>query len=100
MVEIYTDVDGLMTADPKLVPKAKPIDKITFYEIFQMAKNGAKIVHPAAIEFAMKHEMPIVIKNSRLESRGLGKIRKFFITLSKGRQISAFFSCYIGITTL
>ncbi|UMZ73425.1 aspartate kinase [Natranaerofaba carboxydovora] len=70
MVEVYTDVDGLMTADPKLVPKAKPIDKITFYEIFQMAKNGAKIVHPAAIEFAMKYEMPIVIKNTSSKESG------------------------------
>lgn len=63
-IELYTDVDGLMTADPKLVPQAEPIEEITFQEIFLMANEGAKIVHPRAVDFAMKNEIPLIIKKT------------------------------------
>ncbi|OWZ84301.1 aspartate kinase [Natranaerobius trueperi] len=61
--EIYTDVDGLMTVDPKIVPDAKPIKVITFYEVLQMARDGVKVIHPRAVEYAMRHSVPIYIKN-------------------------------------
>ncbi|ACB85041.1 aspartate kinase [Natranaerobius thermophilus] len=62
-VEIYSDVDGLMTVDPKMVPDARPIKVITFYEVLQMAREGVKVIHPKAVEYAMKNSIPIFIKN-------------------------------------
>ncbi len=64
MVEIYTDVDGVMTADPKIVPDAKVMDTIFYNEVFQMAEYGAKVLHPRAVEIAMRSNIPIVIRNT------------------------------------
>ncbi len=62
-VEIYTDVSGLMTADPRIVPEAKNISSISYSEILQMASEGAKVIHPRAVETAMEFNVPLVIKN-------------------------------------
>ena len=64
MVEIYTDVDGVMTADPKIVPDAKVMDTIFYNEVFQMAEYGANVLHPRAVEIAMRSNIPIVIRNT------------------------------------
>ncbi len=63
-VEIYTDVDGIMTADPSIVDGARIITEIDYDEIFQMADSGTKVVHPRAIETAKGANLPIVIKNT------------------------------------
>ncbi len=63
-VEIYTDVNGIMTADPNVVPTAKIIDEINYEEVFQMAEKGAKVIHPRAVEIAQKGNMPVKIKNT------------------------------------
>lgn len=63
-VEIYTDVDGIMTADPNIVPGAKIIDEISYNEVFQMADQGAKVVHPRAVEYASEGNIPLIIKNT------------------------------------
>lgn len=63
-IEIYKDVDGIMTADPKIVPDAKVISKITYNEVFQMADSGAKVIHPRAVEIAMRANIPLLIKNT------------------------------------
>lgn len=70
MVEIYTDVDGVMTADPSIVPDAQVMETIYYNEIFQMAEYGAKVVHPRAIEIAMRSNIPIVVKNTLTDSFG------------------------------
>lgn len=57
-VWIWTDVDGLMTADPKLVPNAKTIPKISFPEAMEMGYFGAKNMHPKALEPAQDHKLP------------------------------------------
>ena len=62
-VEIYTDVEGVMTADPKIVPEAKPLKIVSYSEIVEMAHLGAKVVHPRAVEIAMEGGVPIRIKN-------------------------------------
>lgn len=49
-IQIYTDVDGIMTADPRIVPDAKVIDCISYNEVFQLADYGAKVIHPRAVE--------------------------------------------------
>ncbi len=63
-VEIYTDVDGIMTADPNIVPNAKIIDEISYNEVFQLADQGAKVVHPRAVEYALAGNIPLIIKNT------------------------------------
>ncbi|NLC50917.1 MAG: aspartate kinase, partial [Firmicutes bacterium] len=64
LVEIYTDVNGIMTADPKVLQEAQIIEHLTYSEVCQMAYEGAKVIHPAAVEVAMQNNVTIVIKNS------------------------------------
>lgn len=63
-VEIYTDVDGIMTADPRIVSDATLIKEISYNETFQFSHEGAKVIHPRAVEIAMNKNIPIVIKNT------------------------------------
>ncbi len=63
-VEIYTDVNGIMTADPKIVNNASLISEISYSEVFQLADQGAKVIHPKAIEAAMKYNVKLSIKNT------------------------------------
>jgi aspartate kinase len=70
VVEIYTDVDGVMTADPRLVPEAKVIDNICYDEIYQMAEDGAKVVHPRAVEIARRGSLTLKIKNTFSDAPG------------------------------
>lgn len=60
-VEIYTDVAGIMTADPRVEPRAKVLRQITYQEVLQMAQKGAKVIHPRAVELAMQRKLPIYI---------------------------------------
>lgn len=69
-VEIYTDVDGIMTADPRIVENAALIEEISYNEVFQFADQGAKVIHPRAVEVAMKGNIPLVIKNTMSDCRG------------------------------
>lgn len=69
-IEIYTDVDGMMTADPRIVTKASLINKISYNEVFQLADQGAKVIHPLAVRFAKEGMVPIVIKNTMSNSEG------------------------------
>ena len=61
-VEIYKDVEGIMTADPKLVPAARPIERITYDEVSQMAALGARVLHPRAADIGREHNVRLVIK--------------------------------------
>lgn len=69
-IEIYTDVDGIMTADPKIVEKATVINNISYSEVFQLADEGAKVIHPKAVSYAMKGNIPIYIKNTLSDAKG------------------------------
>ncbi len=64
LVEIYTDVDGIMTADPRMVPQAKPLPVMTYNEVCEMAHLGAKVVHPRAVEIAMEGRIPLRIRST------------------------------------
>jgi aspartate kinase len=64
IVEIYTDVDGIMTADPRIEPDAKVINSINYDEVFQMAEKGAKVIHPRAVEIAKNNNIILKIKNT------------------------------------
>jgi len=69
-VEIYTDVDGIMTADPRIVSNAHILKRISYNEVFQLAEQGAKVIHPRAVEIAMRGNIPLVIKNTMSDSPG------------------------------
>lgn len=69
-VEIYTDVDGVMTADPRTCETARVLDALQYEELFQMAKHGAKVMHAPAAEAAMEGGVPVWVRNARGESRG------------------------------
>jgi len=64
-VEIWTDVDGVMTTDPKLCPEARVIRKMSFDEAAEMAHFGAKVLHPATLAPAMRENIPVHVRNSR-----------------------------------
>lgn len=70
LVEIYTDVDGVMTADPRIVPEARLIDEISYNEVFELADQGAKVVHPRAVEYAMNGNVPLMVRNIASNSPG------------------------------
>ncbi len=63
-VQIYTDVDGIMTADPRIEPSAKILDYCDYEEVFQMAEKGAKVIHPRAVELAKNGDIILEIKNT------------------------------------
>lgn len=69
-IEIYTDVDGIMTADPRIVKNANLIDVISYSEVFQLADKGATVIHPKAVEIAMEGNIPILIKNTLNNCKG------------------------------
>jgi aspartate kinase len=62
--EIYTDVDGVFTADPRIVPVARRIPGISYEEMLEMAASGAKILHVRCVEYARRHEIPIHVRSS------------------------------------
>jgi aspartate kinase len=68
--EIYTDVEGVFTADPKIVPKAKKISRISYEEMLEMASLGAKVMQARSIEFAMKYNVRIHVRSSFSDNDG------------------------------
>ncbi len=62
--DIYTDVDGIYTTDPRVVPEAKKIDVITMEEMLEMAGQGAKVIQIRAVEFANKYNVPVRVLSS------------------------------------
>lgn len=69
-VEIYTHVDGVMTADPEVVPEARTLPLVTYEEVCNMAHQGAKVLHPRAAEIAMMHQIPLWVKSSFSDAPG------------------------------
>lgn len=70
LVEIYSDVDGIMTADPNIVPDARSLESMGYSEVYQLAEDGAKVIHPKAVELAQKYNIPIKIKNTFSNKQG------------------------------
>jgi aspartate kinase len=62
--EIYTDVDGVFTADPRIVPTARKLDHVTYEEMLEMAACGAKILHLRCVEYARRYDIPIHVRSS------------------------------------
>lgn len=64
LCEIYTDVDGVYTTDPNIVPEAKKLERISYEEMLELASLGAKVLQTRSVEFAMKYEVPVVVRSS------------------------------------
>ncbi|MDZ8108811.1 MAG: aspartate kinase [Nostoc sp. DedQUE12a] len=68
--EIYTDVPGILTTDPRLVPEAQLMDAITCNEMLELASLGAKVLHPRAVEIARNYGVPLVVRSSWTDDPG------------------------------
>ncbi|KPK68583.1 MAG: aspartate kinase [Acidithiobacillales bacterium SM23_46] len=68
--QIYTDVDGVYTTDPRVVPKARRLDRITFEEMLEMASLGSKVLQIRSVEFAGKYKVPLRVLSSFVEGPG------------------------------
>ena len=85
LCEIYTDVDGVYTADPRIVPNARKLPEITYDEMLELATAGAKVLHDRSVEMAKKYSVPMVVRSSLNESEGtivkeVVKMEKMLIT--------------------
>jgi aspartate kinase len=68
--EIYTDVDGVFTADPRLVPTARRLDHVSTEEMLEMAASGAKILHLRCVEYARRYDIPVHVRSSFSHKEG------------------------------
>lgn len=70
LCEIYTDVEGVYTADPRIVPKAKKLAKVSYEEMLEMASSGAKVLEMRSVELAMIYKVPLVVRSSFSRASG------------------------------
>ena len=68
--EIYTDVDGIFSADPRVVPAAKKLKTVTYDEMLELAASGAKVLHLRCVEYARRYDMPIHVRSSFSNNEG------------------------------
>lgn len=92
-VEIYTDVDGIYTADPRVVPNSRKLEAISYEEMLELAASGAKVLHPRSVEIAAKYNIKIHLRSSfdnsigtivkKSEGEEMEKVKIIGITSSK-----------------
>ena len=70
LCEIYTDVEGVYTADPRIVPDARKMERVSYDEMLEMASLGAKVLHGRSVEFAKKYNVPLVVRSSFNQAPG------------------------------
>ncbi|NMD69530.1 aspartate kinase [Bacillus sp. DNRA2] len=70
VIDIFTDVEGIMTADPRIANNARPLSVVTYTEVCNMAYQGAKVIHPRAVEIAMQAKVPIRIRSTYSDNTG------------------------------
>lgn len=68
--EIYSDIDGIYSADPRIISKAKLLKKISYNEMLEAASAGAKVLHNRSVNVGKKYDMPIYVKNATKDSKG------------------------------
>ncbi|MCK4260530.1 MAG: aspartate kinase [Halanaerobiales bacterium] len=69
-IEIFTDVDGVMTADPQIEPNAKTLKNVTYKDVCELAYEGAKVIHPRAAEIARRERIPIKVRSTFTDHEG------------------------------
>ncbi|MFD3445519.1 aspartate kinase [Microbacteriaceae bacterium 4G12] len=84
-IDIFTDVEGIMTADPRIVKDARPLDVVTYNEICNMAYQGAKVIHPRAVEIAMHAKVPLRVRSTY--SDGYGTLVTAYEGAGKGSDV-------------
>ncbi|HAE63143.1 MAG TPA: aspartate kinase [Eubacteriaceae bacterium] len=84
--QIFTDVDGVYTADPRIVPSAKKISAISYDEVLELASLGAKVLHPRSVEMAGKYNVALEVRSSFNENEGtiIGEVNKMEKVLIRG----------------
>lgn len=92
-VEIFTDVSGISTADPRILKEARIIPRLTYGEVFQFAYEGARVIHPAAVEVAMKHNLNVLVRSLTEDGPGtlinsLAEPAETDYTVHKGRVVT------------
>ena len=70
VVEIYTDVDGIFSADPRIVPTARRLPRISYEEMLEMAASGAKVLHLRCVEYARRYDIPVHVRSSFSQNEG------------------------------
>ncbi len=78
--EIYSDVDGIFTADPRIEPRARKVPRISYEETLEMAAQGAKILHLRCVEYARRYGMPIHVRSSFSEKEGTWVVKAADVT--------------------
>jgi aspartate kinase len=68
--DIYTDVDGVYTSDPRIVTRARKLERVTYEEMLEMASQGAKVLQTRSVEMAMKHRVPVQVRSSFQDGPG------------------------------
>lgn len=76
-VDIYTDVNGILTADPRIVENARPLSVVGYTEICNMARQGAKVIHPRAVEIAQQARIPLRVRSTFSDEEGTLVTDKF-----------------------
>ncbi len=84
-IDIFTDVEGVMTADPRIVEGARPLTVMTYNEICNLAHQGAKVIHPRAVEIAMQAKVPLRVRSTY--SNGPGTLVTSAVVNTKGSDI-------------
>ena len=84
MCEIYTDVDGVYTADPRIVPTAKKLDSISYDEMLELASLGANVLHNRSVEMAKKYNINLTVRSSLNKNEGtvvkeVNKVEKMLV---------------------
>ncbi len=70
LIDIFTDVDGIMTADPRIIDDAARLTRVTYAEMCNFASQGAKVIHPRAVELAMQKNIPIRVRSTHSKDPG------------------------------
>ncbi len=76
LCEIYTDVEGVFTTDPGIVPEARKLEKISYEEMLELSSLGAKVLQTRSVEFAMKYNVPLVVRSSFTDKPGTLVVRE------------------------
>ena len=85
-IQIWTDVEGVLTADPRVVPEAQPIPELSFAEAAELAAFGAKVLHPATIQPAVEKGIPVTVRHTR---RPQGRFTTITGEVRTGRPVTA-----------
>jgi aspartate kinase len=87
--EINTDVNGIYSADPRVEPNARKLDRLVYEETLEMASLGAKVMHPRSIEVAQRHNLRVVVRSSFNRNPGTNIVSSSEIDIETGAQVRA-----------